>query len=86
MCRSFVLSARRLHTAAAVYPVARRRTPRCHADAGGARLAAASRAPNVLLIPGTSSVGHLRENVAAASLVLADDAVKKLDHTASIAA
>ena len=32
------------------------------------------RAPNILLIPGTSSVAHLRENLAAAELVLADDA------------
>lgn len=28
------------------------------------------RSPNILLIPGTSSVGHLRENLAAAELVL----------------
>lgn len=31
------------------------------------------RAPNVLLIPGTSSIAHLRENVASASLVLSAD-------------
>nr|WP_294509645.1 aldo/keto reductase family oxidoreductase [uncultured Rhodopila sp.] len=37
------------------------------------------RAPNVLLIPGTSSVGHLRENLAAAGLTLAADALAKLD-------
>jgi pyridoxine 4-dehydrogenase len=37
------------------------------------------RSPNVLLIPGTSSVAHLRENVAAASLVLPDDAIAELD-------
>ena len=43
------------------------------------------RAPNILLIPGTSSVGHLRENLAAAGLVLPDDVVKELDHMASIA-
>ena len=36
-------------------------------------------APNVLLIPGTSSVAHLRENLAAASLHLDDDAVHQLD-------
>jgi len=29
-----------------------------------------ARAPNILLIPGTSSLGHLRENLAAASLSL----------------
>ena len=44
------------------------------------------RAPNILLIPGTSSVAHLRENLAAAELVLPDDALKALDSVASIAA
>ena len=37
------------------------------------------RSPNVLLIPGTSSVEHLRENVAAAALDLPADAVAELD-------
>ena len=37
------------------------------------------RAPNILLIPGTSSLEHLRENLAAASLELPDDAVSALD-------
>ncbi|WAS58940.1 aldo/keto reductase family oxidoreductase [Burkholderia ambifaria] len=37
------------------------------------------RAPNILLIPGTSSVAHLRENLAAGALVLPDDAVRELD-------
>jgi pyridoxine 4-dehydrogenase len=37
------------------------------------------RSPNMLLIPGTSSVAHLRENVAGAALVLPADAVAKLD-------
>lgn len=37
------------------------------------------RAPNILLIPGTSSVGHLRENLAAADLVLSPDVVRELD-------
>ena len=37
------------------------------------------RAPNILLIPGTSSVAHLRENLAAASLKLSDAAVARLD-------
>lgn len=37
------------------------------------------RAPNILLIPGTSSVQHLTENLAAASLHLPDDAVRTLD-------
>lgn len=37
------------------------------------------RSPNVLLIPGTSSVAHLRENVAGAGLVLPDPAVARLD-------
>ncbi|WP_294202908.1 aldo/keto reductase family oxidoreductase [uncultured Sphingomonas sp.] len=37
------------------------------------------RSPNILLIPGTSSVAHLHENLAAASLTLPDDAVAELD-------
>ncbi len=37
------------------------------------------RAPNILLIPGTSSVGHLRENLAAADLTLPADAIAELD-------
>ncbi|MBB4437996.1 MULTISPECIES: aldo/keto reductase family oxidoreductase [Rhizobium] len=40
------------------------------------------RAENILLIPGTSSVGHLRENLAAAGLVLPDDAVSELNRMA----
>ena len=42
------------------------------------------RAPNILLIPGTSSVAHLRENLAAAEITLPDHAVKELDRVASI--
>lgn len=41
------------------------------------------RSPNILLIPGTSSVAHLRENLAAASLVLPDDAVRELNGIAT---
>jgi aryl-alcohol dehydrogenase-like predicted oxidoreductase len=41
------------------------------------------RAPNILLIPGTSSVAHLRENLAAAEIVLPDDALKELDRVAN---
>jgi pyridoxine 4-dehydrogenase len=37
------------------------------------------RSPTMALIPGTSSVDHLRENVAAADLVLPRDAVAELD-------
>ncbi len=42
------------------------------------------RSPNVLLIPGTSSVAHLRENLAAAACVLPDDAVHSLESMAAI--
>jgi aryl-alcohol dehydrogenase-like predicted oxidoreductase len=35
-------------------------------------------APNILLIPGTSSVEHLEENLAAADLVLDDEALASL--------
>ena len=37
------------------------------------------RAPNILLIPGTSSPVHLHENFAAAELVLPQDVVRSLD-------
>jgi pyridoxine 4-dehydrogenase len=37
------------------------------------------RSPNVLLIPGTSSVAHLRENVAGAALAIPDDDLAVLD-------
>jgi len=43
------------------------------------------RAPNVLLIPGTSSVGHLRENLAAAELELSAEVVQELDGVAKAA-
>jgi pyridoxine 4-dehydrogenase len=42
------------------------------------------RAPNVLLIPGTSSVAHLRENLAVAEFDLPDDSVAELDGMASV--
>ncbi len=37
------------------------------------------RSPNILLIPGTSSVAHLRDNIAAAGLDLPADALSELD-------
>ena len=37
------------------------------------------RSPNILLIPGTSSVAHLRENLAAAEIELPDDVRTELD-------
>ncbi|CAN5380227.1 aldo/keto reductase family oxidoreductase [soil metagenome] len=62
-------------------------------DAVAARLAATPmqvalawllrRSPNILLIPGTSSVGHLRENLVAAALTLPDDAIAELEQVAS---
>jgi aryl-alcohol dehydrogenase-like predicted oxidoreductase len=60
-------------------------------DAVAARLGATSmqvalawllrRAPNVLLIPGTSALAHLQENLAAADLALPEDAVAELEAT-----
>ena len=41
------------------------------------------RAPNMLLIPGTSSVAHLQENLAAAALELPRDAMTALDRIAA---
>ena len=37
------------------------------------------RSPNILLIPGTSSLAHLRQNLAAAELSLPSEALAKLD-------
>ncbi|MEU7918690.1 aldo/keto reductase family oxidoreductase [Micromonospora zamorensis] len=37
------------------------------------------RSPNILLIPGTSSTTHLRENIAGAALPLSDDDLAELD-------
>ena len=37
------------------------------------------RSPNILLISGTSSVDHLRENIAGAALALPPDTVTELD-------
>ena len=44
------------------------------------------RSPNLLLIPGTSSVEHLRQNLAAADLALPPSAVTVLDRMAGSAA
>jgi aryl-alcohol dehydrogenase-like predicted oxidoreductase len=44
------------------------------------------RAPNILLIPGTSSRAHLRENLAAADLELPPEALEALDGMASAGA
>jgi len=41
------------------------------------------RSPNILLIPGTSSLGHLRENLAVADLALPEDALSILDRIAN---
>jgi pyridoxine 4-dehydrogenase len=41
------------------------------------------RSPNMLLIPGTSSVGHLRENLAAGQLTLSEQNLAELDAIAA---
>jgi aryl-alcohol dehydrogenase-like predicted oxidoreductase len=41
------------------------------------------RSPNILLIPGTSSRAHLRENIAGASAVLSDEDLVELDRIAA---
>jgi len=43
------------------------------------------RAPNILLIPGTSSVAHLRENLAAGELTLSPQVLAELDGIAAAA-
>jgi aryl-alcohol dehydrogenase-like predicted oxidoreductase len=40
------------------------------------------RSPNILLIPGTSSVAHLKENLAAGEIMLPDDVVRELEGAA----
>ncbi len=44
------------------------------------------RSPNILLIPGTSSVAHLRENLAAGQLTLSPQTLAELDGIAALAA
>jgi hypothetical protein len=41
------------------------------------------RSPNMLLIPGTSSIAHLRDNVSAAALTLSEDDLAELNGAAS---
>ena len=41
------------------------------------------RSPNILLIPGTSSLAHLRENLAAGQLTLSPETLAELDGIAS---
>ncbi|HZR44677.1 MAG TPA: aldo/keto reductase family oxidoreductase [Ktedonobacteraceae bacterium] len=41
------------------------------------------RSPNILLIPGTSSVAHLRDNVSAAALTLSENDLAELNDVAS---
>jgi len=42
------------------------------------------RSPNILLIPGTSSVAHLRENLAAGQLILSPQSLAELDGIAAL--
>jgi pyridoxine 4-dehydrogenase len=44
------------------------------------------RSPNILLIPGTSSVGHLRENLSAATLQLPSETITGLDSIGALPA
>jgi len=41
------------------------------------------RSPNILLIPGTSSLTHLRENLQAASIQLTPETITELDSIAA---
>src|SRR6185369_17594795 len=43
------------------------------------------RSPNILLIPGTSSVSHLRENLAAGQVTLSSQSLAELDAIAAAA-
>jgi aryl-alcohol dehydrogenase-like predicted oxidoreductase len=44
------------------------------------------RSPNILLIPGTSSLAHLHENLAAAELELSEEVLERLDTLGSVVA
>jgi aryl-alcohol dehydrogenase-like predicted oxidoreductase len=58
-----------------------------HLDATPMQVALAwllRRAPNILLIPGTSSVAHLRENLAAGALDVPVEALRELNDVASV--
>jgi aryl-alcohol dehydrogenase-like predicted oxidoreductase len=44
------------------------------------------RAPNILLIPGTASLGHLRENLAAAEIALSAEVLAELDAIGAVPA
>jgi aryl-alcohol dehydrogenase-like predicted oxidoreductase len=44
------------------------------------------RAPNILFIPGTAPLMHLKENSAAAEVVLSDVVIKELEGVATKAA
>jgi hypothetical protein len=50
--------------------------------AGSAAMAAAA-GPNVLLIPGTGSVAHLRENLAAEGMTLDDESLRQSDRVSA---
>ena len=74
-----VLPARRLHPAAV-----RHARPPSPTRLGATPMSVAlawllQRSPNILLIPGTSSVAHLRENVAGAGLELPAEELAELD-------
>ena len=65
-------------------PSSRRSPPRTAASPMAVALAwLLHRSPNILLIPGTSSVEHLHENVAGAALTLSDEDLSVLDGVAS---
>ena len=77
-----VFSTRRVHAAAIVDAIA------IAARLGATPMQVAlawllRRSPNILLIPGTSSVAHLRENLSAAELELPDEVLKTLDNVAA---
>jgi aryl-alcohol dehydrogenase-like predicted oxidoreductase len=75
----FPLSAGALDDEGALAKVARRRGASVYQVALAWLLA---RSPSMLVIPGTSSVGHLEENIAAAELRLSDEELAELDAAA----
>ena len=64
-------------------PVVTRTAARLHITPAQAALQWLLRlAPNVLLIPGTGSIAHLRENLAAEGVTLDEEALRQLDAVA----
>lgn len=80
-CLRAVLPARRFYTATILYAVGCCCEHGCNTNAGGAGVAVTA-FTEYFVDSGTSSVAHLRENMAVGELVLSDDVLATLDSIA----